>query len=265
MVAIHRIPEGTLVGEVEVVTITSVHADARALTWQHNIQVVWLRGWGDIASVIPEATASCPVECTVSAADFPFRLLSDNPSGTSTMTSAVVPGTTGQVVAEQSRWTIVFGQMGSIPSPPVTFTSEAVRCDTSTPNATAGCALSRHTPTLHYTTAANGELATHIRDAQAAGLPGSPTSGRPLTRQTNAALINRNRSIACPSSLPRPPGHQCDEYPFASTNQGAYLSGGLYSARMIDENDNEQGGRELNAFYRDNRIVNSDPFHVQID
>ncbi|WP_443072931.1 NucA/NucB deoxyribonuclease domain-containing protein [Streptomyces sp. NBC_01451] len=34
----------------------------------------------------------------------------------------------------------------------------------------------------------------------------------------------------CPSSLPRPEGKQCDEYPFASTWEGAKTSGS-YSRR----------------------------------
>ncbi|MCA1186703.1 MULTISPECIES: NucA/NucB deoxyribonuclease domain-containing protein [unclassified Saccharopolyspora] len=119
-----------------------------------------------------------------------------------------------------------------------------------------------HTPTLTYSFANNGELAQHIADAQASWLPGSPTSAA-LTRQTDPELINKNRNTACPASLPRPPGTECDEYPFASTNQGAFLGNG-YSQRMILKDANQQGGRELNAFYRNNRVMNFDPFYVEV-
>ncbi|MGZ3144794.1 NucA/NucB deoxyribonuclease domain-containing protein [Lentzea chajnantorensis] len=162
----------------------------------------------------------------------PYRLLSDNPQGAVRAMSDIVPGTAGTIMAHQSRWTIIFTQMGTLGYPHLD---------------------------LH-----NGELATHIADTQRAGLPGSPASGSPLTRQTDRILMDKNRSTSCPSSLPRPDGKQCDEYPFASTNQGAFLGGGLYSARMIKEEDNEKGGRELSAFYRDQRIINFDPFYVQI-
>ncbi|WP_443045643.1 NucA/NucB deoxyribonuclease domain-containing protein [Streptomyces sp. HUCO-GS316] len=36
-------------------------------------------------------------------------------------------------------------------------------------------------------------------------------------RLTNAAKRDDNRELASPSSLPRPEGKSCDEYPFAST------------------------------------------------
>ncbi len=258
------VPQGTWIGTIDIVTITSVRADARALTWTHDIQIVKLGGRGDINGVIPEGVASCPVECTVTAQNFPYRLMDSSPAGTSTMTSAVVPGTSGQVVAEQAQWTVIFTQMGSLPSPPVTFTSEPVRCDTNTPNATAGCVLSRHTPTLHYTTAVHDELAAHISTAQAGGLPGAP-GGTPLTRLVDPVQQQKNRDTACPSSIPRPEGEECDEYPFASTNQGAFTSGGAYSSMMIDKDDNQRGGTDLAGFYLDNRIMSNDPFYVQID
>ncbi|WP_405531803.1 NucA/NucB deoxyribonuclease domain-containing protein [Streptomyces canus] len=59
----------------------------------------------------------------------------------------------------------------------------------------------------------------------------------------------KNRNTACPSSLERPPGKQCDEFPFASTWQGANTGGGNYSRRMINTTQNEDGGRALSRFY----------------
>ncbi|WP_221354336.1 NucA/NucB deoxyribonuclease domain-containing protein [Streptomyces beigongshangae] len=52
-------------------------------------------------------------------------------------------------------------------------------------------------------------------------LPGKHGTKRYLTRLTDKAKIRQNRNTACPSSLERPAGKQCDEYPFASTWQGA--------------------------------------------
>ncbi|MFD9984015.1 NucA/NucB deoxyribonuclease domain-containing protein [Streptomyces massasporeus] len=73
-----------------------------------------------------------------------------------------------------------------------------------------------------------------------------------------------NRNAACPSSLERLPGQQCDEYPFASTWQGAKSGGGDFSRRMINGQQNEEGGKALGRFYLYNRIIEKDKFLVWI-
>ncbi|WP_427168916.1 NucA/NucB deoxyribonuclease domain-containing protein (plasmid) [Streptomyces sp. C1-1] len=86
------------------------------------------------------------------------------------------------------------------------------------------------------------ELAKHVEYAQnTKNLPGKHGTRRYLTRLTNKEKITGNRRKACPSSLERPPGKQCDEYPMASTWQGADTGGGNFSRRMID--DTERGRR----------------------
>ena len=262
-ISVLQVPDGKLVGTAKAAVINSVEADPRGLTWTHRIKFVRLSGWGDINGLIPQGTPACPLECTVTGSQLPNRLLLDQPEGNLAATSSIDPRTKGTIAAGQSRWSVSFSQMGAFPSQPADFTSEAVRCDTATPNARPGCVLSRYTPTLNYTTAHNGELATHIRDAQASGRPGAPASGKPLTRTTNRTRVELNRTTSCPPLLPRPPGTQCDEYPFASTQQGGLLNGA--SSRLIDQDDNTTGGNELAAFYRQNRVVDSDPFYVQID
>lgn len=57
---------------------------------------------------------------------------------------------------------------------------------------------------------------------------------------------------------------QCDEYPFASTKEGANAGDDRYSARLIDGKDNENGGRRLNSMYTANRILDGDPFYVKV-
>ncbi|MET9658468.1 NucA/NucB deoxyribonuclease domain-containing protein [Streptomyces sp. NPDC006510] len=63
-------------------------------------------------------------------------------------------------------------------------------------------------------------------------------------------------SKACPSSLPRPTGKSCDEYPFASTKEGGAT--GVFSRRMINEKHNSTAGgsKYLLKAYKDNRILN---------
>ncbi|GGJ81811.1 hypothetical protein GCM10010123_09520 [Pilimelia anulata] len=85
-----------------------------------------------------------------------------------------------------------------------------------------------------------------------------------MTRLTDKDKQAENSRVACPSSLPRPPGQQCDEYPMASTWQGAAITVS-FSRRMIDKDNNEIAGQELNAFYLADRIIEKDPFYVAVD
>ncbi|GLW11757.1 hypothetical protein Misp01_68850 [Microtetraspora sp. NBRC 13810] len=106
-----------------------------------------------------------------------------------------------------------------------------------------------------------------------------------LTRLYSGDDSKDNRTTACPQSLPRPTGKSCDEYPFASSNQGASLSGGPgrtfgycevaplpqgvtgptgYSSCMINASQNSGGGTWLGTVYRQNRILQNDPFYVWI-
>ncbi|MFE9207592.1 hypothetical protein [Micromonospora sp. NPDC007230] len=77
-------------------------------------------------------------------------------------------------------------------------------------------------------------------------------------------------------------GLQCDEYPFAVTYEGAAMStAGIYcgnssdpvnadwrkwhgSARPIDGAHNGRGGILLSAFFRTNRVLDCDEFHVNV-
>jgi len=51
-----------------------------------------------------------------------------------------------------------------------------------------------------------------------------------------------------------------DEYPFASTNEGAAKPGRRYSARPVDATDNRTAGAQIGAWYRIDRILDNDHF-----
>ncbi|CAL9627219.1 NucA/NucB deoxyribonuclease domain-containing protein [Streptomyces sp. enrichment culture] len=89
-------------------------------------------------------------------------------------------------------------------------------------------------------------------------LPGKHGTKSYLSRLTDKKKIKENRSKARPASLKRLKGKQCDEYPFASTWQGAKTGGGKFSRRMIDGRQNEEGGKDLGRFYLYNRIIEKD-------
>jgi Deoxyribonuclease NucA/NucB len=66
-------------------------------------------------------------------------------------------------------------------------------------------------------------------------------------------------------------GQDCDEYPFACTNEGAatyqYDSSvprNSYAVRPIPRYDNQEAGSRLGRWFSADRILDGDPFHVRI-
>jgi hypothetical protein len=60
------------------------------------------------------------------------------------------------------------------------------------------------------------------------------------------------------------PKLQCDEYPFASTKNGAHNSKGHFSIRYVDRDKNRLHGQYLAAFYSRYRVGNDNRFWVRI-
>jgi hypothetical protein len=65
-------------------------------------------------------------------------------------------------------------------------------------------------------------------------------------------------------------GKDCDEFPFASTYEGAArhryqdIPYGMFSVRAIDATDNQTVGRRLGVWYSFDRILDNDRFYVRI-
>lgn len=87
----------------------------------------------------------------------------------------------------------------------------------------------------------------------------------PLHRSRSA--ITRNRAAArhqCASQFgrPLPNGKQCDEYPFASTREGA--AAGRFRVRPVAAEQNQLAGTRLGILYKDSWILDGDSFYVYI-
>ncbi len=126
------------------------------------------------------------------------------------------------------------------------------------------------------------QFTNHVYNAQLSGLPGRLNSGTYLTRITNPTSITSNGNRACPGSLTRPAGLQCDEYPFRSVQQGAFTSGSTvarsqpgcqmpdpartgptgWSRCFITGTQNGSAGGTLGNFYSRERMLTGDPFQV---
>ncbi|WP_214323080.1 LamG-like jellyroll fold domain-containing protein [Nonomuraea sediminis] len=92
---------------------------------------------------------------------------------------------------------------------------------------------------------------------------------KPLHRHGYEPIQNGNRSAAktvCDLELgDRDEKMHCDEFPFASTLEGAARANPFYnfSVAWINGSVNTSHGTYLNAWYSNNRMLNSDPFWIQ--
>lgn len=137
------------------------------------------------------------------------------------------------------------------------------RCDTII-TAKGGCVFPDFIPTIAYSLSdpTVTQTAAHIQRAQLKGYPGGPGASA-LTRTMNRGKIKLNRRLAC-RNFKKMPGGSCDEYPFASTEQGQAFTHHSVSTEDVLLSDNVTAGRRLGIFYSADRVIDGDPFHVQI-
>lgn len=138
-----------------------------------------------------------------------------------------------------------------------------VRCDWSATGAATGCVNPANQAKL-VTMKQLPNILANIRNQVANGAPTI------LTRlQYDLAHINANREAVCPASRPRPTGMSCDEYPFARSYEGGYANGvGGWAWVPTGENDlqgeNDQQGGFISAFYQYQRVMDGEPYEVDI-
>jgi hypothetical protein len=76
-----------------------------------------------------------------------------------------------------------------------------------------------------------------------------------------AAANESAKNSAC-AGLTRPADHDCDEFPFASTKEGAGVGDGNFSVRMVPSTENRSAGGKLSAWYSKDRILDGDPYGI---
>nr|WP_174505867.1 NucA/NucB deoxyribonuclease domain-containing protein [Acinetobacter sp. Marseille-Q1620] len=176
-------------------------------------------------------------------------------------------------------------------------TLPTLRCDVSLAKAnTKGCVFTDAPAVLNkikITDPDVNESAIHIKEAQNSGKPGKYVAqsgsvmpdtsySAPLTRLRDATQRRKNRTASlnmCKANFgsysstcaftgdsdETPQDCDCDEYPFAATNQGADSSGGNVSVKKIDPSDNRRAGAYLGSFFNQERVLDGDEFYVNVD
>ena len=148
--------------------------------------------------------------------------------------------------------------------PSYLVTDDAWRCDAEVSG--VGCVDPLYAPTVVFNTALTPmvrPVALHMRDAQdqLSQHWGKPDSGHPLHRITDSTQQASNRTAACANFVANPPvATSCDEYPFASTQEG----GTGASIRAVSLEANRSQGGILVGGYNSWRILNGDAYYVQV-
>lgn len=259
--------------------------------WIQQVGFDMIPRWGDTSNVQVATQGGCYWgTCRVEGnANLPAQALSSRPQFTYNFRMDLGPGA---VAAAQTiiRYQLIKTGGPFAPSPIVSSVPWQARCDNNSEGTPGfGCVFPlNYVPFFDYSFGGPySELAQHIYDAQQSGLPGAyPGTGpnsSPLTRVTDPSRRDQNRYIACEQpGYSAPPGKSCDEYPFASTWQGAAAGGGPrssgwcnipvsagsgpygWSVCMIDAGQNSAGGGVLGNWYVANRIISGDPFYIRI-
>lgn len=92
----------------------------------------------------------------------------------------------------------------------------------------------------------------------------------PRFNAASAKVTRDNRSgkdKACAAWVAKvtpPAGWQCDEYPFASTKEGAGLGDGNFSIRYVPRKENASAGAELVKWYGRDRILDGDAYGIML-
>jgi hypothetical protein len=112
-------------------------------------------------------------------------------------------------------------------------------------------------------------ISAGIRQVQSAPLHiGQPGSTKPITRSTDPNVESDNRKVACPPKTPKPtaPGvWSCDEYPFATSLEGAAKTPPPNSGSIwVPKQENDSQGATLKNFYMAERVLDGDKFYVAV-
>ncbi|MGQ4390424.1 NucA/NucB deoxyribonuclease domain-containing protein [Streptomyces sp. SAS_270] len=151
-----------------------------------------------------------------------------------------------------------------------------------------GAVFDRITPVMRYsrTDAAVKGVAEHVYDAIYApqltypqkndkDIPGNIWNGewQPLHRNyrkfnaesKKTSAQNRTAKNAACAGLTNGQDEQCDEFPFASTKEGAGKGDGNFSVRYVPQADNSAAGSRLSQWYGQDRILDGDAYGMSVD
>jgi Deoxyribonuclease NucA/NucB len=251
-------PVGDEVYHFGVQTEVSLHATSTKLDL--DVTAVGLTTSGDEPELVPSITitSQCDQPCQTTT---PQLLALGTPQIATGSASNEVTTRPNQVVWPEpaiSLYADFGGGKSSTVSWPVV---PVIRCDHLYPQEwqRAGCVFPAFIPTVDMSSLP--AIAKNIRKVQGRGRHvGEPGGSHPLHRASGSQQVKNNRNQACPKRMKRPPGYQCDEYPFASAWEGGKKLPPIDRiADWVPKAENQRQGVTLSLFYSQNRILRGAP------
>jgi hypothetical protein len=288
----NRVP--VLVGAMEYEIITQNVTSGGSAQWTHSFAITMGFAWGAVGGTSVNANGECGAgNCSMLGFSFNFGLATPGIQRHGRAQFATSSPGFGAVWLTASTWRWWFTNPAWTPtiSNSLTITPPAHRCDQAVgPPGSVGCVFAEKRPTHEIASTRYPKYARHIQLAINFGLPSV------LTRTRDEAQMAANRATACPQSPTN--GWSCDEYPFASTHEGAanpmhpygrtfqilnwnsgyppfYCGVNWVSTRRLGDSlgysvcgiplaENTGGGSDLAVFYFENRVLHNDQFVVRV-
>ncbi|MBZ6107380.1 hypothetical protein ACF1HU_33120 [Streptomyces olivaceus] len=286
---------------------SSATLNPRSGTWDDDLVVEAVDLTGQVTSMSVAIEASCTSQCTATSKN-PWagnKVLTELGVATGRVSYSNVPAV-GVADAATVNYRLTMFRTGTAPTPLPAVNWDnprPIRCDsalTASGNTSTGCALPSVTPQLDLPIATYGAAAATYDWAQY-NLPGKwgRYSGQPMTRALDGEA-RRMKTCGTQSSLPfvrKPddivPDDSCDEFPFASTEQGGndgglcaeivpLLENGVWNiyeadpARPVTYTEpcvrghvprevNQLAGTAYSNLIQNQRIIEKDPFYLVVE
>lgn len=278
-------PSGKVVGTGDLHAVNTSTASTAMARWS-STTYLWL--WSSTGTLgAPQgATGSlfghCPGSCVGTGGTWTSHPPNLSWSGTGNVdVQGLAPGAIEENV--YGYWNVAAYNVAWSNELVINYSGTALsRCDNAYANRAPGCVYPLVPGVIGFSQATVPDFVYHVYNAQLSGLPGRMSTGTYLTRLTDTSLQSKNSTKACPSTLKRPTGYDCDEYPFASTYQGAYSSGATlarsfpgcgmpdpqrtgptgWSRCFILSGQNRSAGGTTAGFYANERMLANDPFEI---
>lgn len=296
VLSVYGLVEGreVLVGQILFTITTGTSTSGNSARWTHSLSMTPTFMWGAVGNTYFIATAECAANCNFESSNFNSAgpiLAGVTRSGSATLSTTSYGE--GTVWRAWSTWAYWFRNPDWIIPVSNTLRVSAPdhRCDEAIGiRFSIGCVYSQVRPLHEIGRTRYRKYARHIELAINFGLPSI------LTRTQVSAQVAANRARACPQSPAN--GWSCDEYPFASTHEGAanpihpygrtfqilnwnngaepFVCGvGWLSPRRTGDSlgysicgipleENTGGGTDLGNFYIRNRVLHDDRFQVMV-
>ncbi len=250
-----------------VFTVThSLQLSPRSRNFSEHIGISDVKLSGNAGGIQVALAVGCDSPCVATKNNFPVgKTLSSGLHGDIAYHDAVGAG---HVHTDSSKYQWLFIKPGFSAGNIMNRTLLDYRCDDAFKGVSPGCVFPEFIPVMTSMRKLPA-IRANIRRIQnkGPGHYGRIGSKHPLHHITDVKEQRRKRNQACNKRVtgPTPKGKSCDEYPFASTEEGGTAlpkDDHGFAFVPVKEQDSQRG--LITAFYNADRVLNGDAFWVSV-